>query len=49
MILMINIIVLESEIDADCSKVALLEGVIGESSEERGLSDRAISYDDDLK
>lgn len=41
--------VLESKIDTDGSKITLLEGVIGKSSEKWWLSNRTVAYDDNLK
>ena len=41
--------VLESKIDADCSKIALLKGIIGKSPEERWLSNWTIAHDDYFK
>lgn len=41
-------LLLEFEVDSDCGEVALLEGVICKSTQEGGLSDRAIADQHDF-
>jgi hypothetical protein len=39
---------LEFEVDSDCGEVALLEGVICKSTQQGGLSDRAVANQHDF-
>ena len=41
--------VLEAEVNPNGGEVALLEGVVGEPPQKRGLAHRAVADDDNLK